>query len=147
MFKLKNANYDSVSGESFATIVTELGEFSGMARLHEEDRDKASGFFGCEIAEIRALIKYAKKRKSIAFHQYKVLNNLYKNLSQIKEFNEDSFEIKKIRRCIRRSINEHFNEYDNWKDNIKMLEESIDKKCVMREKMLENISNKKGKTE
>lgn len=142
MFKIKNANYDEVSGVSIVTILSELGEFTGVARLHEDDKENASHFFGCEIAEIRAYIQYSKKRQFIALHQYKAFKDMYKNLSQMKGFNKDSIEARKIRR----KIHELSEEWNTWKDNVKSLEKNIQVKSIHRDKMLESIRNK-GKTE
>ena len=142
MFKIKSSNYDEVSGVSIVTILTELGEFTGVARLHEDDKENASSFFGCEIAEIRAYIQYSKKQQFIALHKYKAFKDMYKNLSQMKEFNKDSVEARKIRR----KMHELSEEWNTWKKNAKSLEEGIYVKCLQREKMLENIHNK-GKTE
>lgn len=142
MFKVKIANYDKESGVSIVTLTTDLGEFTGVSRLHEDDRENASSFFGCEIAEMRALIAYSKRQKMITSQQYKAIKDMYKNLEQMKAFNKESVEARKIRR----KLYELSEEWHQWKDNIKSLEANIAAKCVARETMMQNIK-KKGKTE
>lgn len=61
MIKLVSANYYEECGTSVVEIMTELGKFKGVAELHEDDKDIASHFIGCEIAEYRATIQYFKK--------------------------------------------------------------------------------------
>lgn len=142
MFKVKMANYDKESGVSIVTLTTDLGEFTGVSRLHEDDRENASSFFGCEIAEMRALIAYSKRQKMITSQQYKAIKDMYKNLEQMKAFNKESVEARKIRR----KLYELSEEWHQWKDNVKSLEANITAKCVAREAMMQNIK-KKGKTE
>ena len=142
MFKVKMANYDKESGVSIVTLATDLGEFTSVSRLHEDDRENASSFFGCEIAEMRALIAYSKRQKMITSQQYKAIKDMYKNLEQMKAFNKDSVEARKIRR----KLYELHEEWAQWKKNINSLEANIYAKCVARETMMQNIK-KKGKTE
>jgi pantothenate synthetase len=142
MFKVKMANYDKTSGVSIVTIITELGEFTGVSRLHEDDKENASSFFGCEIAEMRALIAYSKRNQLITSHQYKAIKDMYKNLEQMKDFNKESVEARKIRR----KLYELSEEWRQWKDNVKSLEANIAAKCVARDAMMKNI-HKRGKIE
>lgn len=139
MFKMKMSNYDKESGVSIVTLSTDLGEFTGVSRLHEDDREIASSFFGCEIAEIRALIAYSKRQKMIVAQQYKAFKDMYKNLEQMKAFNKESVEARKIRR----KMYELSEEWNQWKDNIESLECNIKAKCAARDAMMK----KTGKTE
>lgn len=142
MFKMKMSNYDKESGVSIVSLATDLGEFTGVSRLHEDDRENASSFFGCEIAELRALIAYSKRRKMIVAQQYKAIKDMYKNLEQMKAFNKESVEARKIRR----KLYELSEEWNQWKDNINSLESEIVARCTARDAMLKNIK-KTGKTE
>lgn len=58
MYKILSSKYAEDVGVSRVTIMTDLGEFSGMAVLHPDDRAYASSFTGCHIAELRAKRKY-----------------------------------------------------------------------------------------
>ena len=59
--KLIDSWYDEESGNSYAKIRTDYGEFEGWSTLHEEDADLASKYAGCQYAETRAVLKYMKK--------------------------------------------------------------------------------------
>lgn len=142
MFKMKMSNYDKESGVSIVVLSTDLGEFTGVSRLHEDDRQNASEFFGCEIAELRALIAYTKRQKQITAYQYKAVKDMYINLSQMKEFNKESVEARKIRR----KLHELHEEWMQWKKNINSLEYDIKARCAAREAMMKKI-HEKGKTE
>lgn len=67
--KTKNTSYDENTGISKAWIATDLGDFFGEAKLSPEDKDIASSFAGCEYAEIRAILKYAKFKIKILKYQ------------------------------------------------------------------------------
>lgn len=49
---------DFSSGISKVTIGTEIGEFTGTASLQENDKDYPSEFFGCGLAETKAMRAY-----------------------------------------------------------------------------------------
>ncbi len=97
--KMKNAFYDEITGLSIVTIQTELGEFSAKAKLNkEEDKDIASRFHGCKIAEARAILKYLKQRRKNLKTKLNTLRTLNSNLIQLKNYNNDSIEARYIRK-------------------------------------------------
>ena len=65
MIKLLDANYDSEDGTSYAKIMTDCGIFEDWAFLHPDDKEIASKFLGCEIAEYRATLLYFHKKLSL----------------------------------------------------------------------------------
>ena len=60
--KIIYSNFDETTGISTVTILTKIGEFTGTSKLHDEDKNISSSFAGCRYAEIRAIIKYHKKK-------------------------------------------------------------------------------------
>ena len=58
MYKILSSQYAPDIGASSVHIMTDLGEFSGLAKLHPEDRNYESSYTGCHIAELRARRKY-----------------------------------------------------------------------------------------
>lgn len=100
--KLKYAHFDSELGVSTVIISTNLGDFCGQAHLHPEDaaRGLGSEITGCVFAEYRALIKYFKAGKKDAKVQLDVLKQYYAIISSYKDFNKDSLEARKCRRCM-----------------------------------------------
>ena len=99
-FKLIRSNFDEQTGVSSATIATDLGFFTGYAQLAEEDRAVASTFCGCRYAELRAILKYIKKRISLYSHKIQTLNNYFLYLKSRKDFDEESVECKKLYKYI-----------------------------------------------
>ena len=61
MFKLVKSNYDKEDGISFVEIQTDYGNFCDYSFLSPDDKDVASSFLGCELAEYRATIQYFEK--------------------------------------------------------------------------------------
>lgn len=91
-WKLKYSEFDNITGKSCVIISTILGDFKATSKLHQEDKDIQSEFFGCRIAEMKAVEKYLKalireKKKTI-----KVLTNIIDAVNQLKFHNEKSAE-------------------------------------------------------
>ena len=63
--KIIDTSYDTETKISTVIINTDLGKFTGKARLHEEDIDIESSFAGYNYAEARAIIKYMKEKVKI----------------------------------------------------------------------------------
>lgn len=98
--KLIYSNFDENTGISTAIIQTNLGQFTGTSKLHEEDRVISSNFAGCRYAEIRAIIKYIKKRIENINYEIKGLQDCKKIIESLKDYNPHSVENRKIRRRI-----------------------------------------------
>ena len=73
--KLIYSNFDEDTGISRVIIRTDLGDFEGSSKLHEEDRKISSHFAGCQYAEMRAIIKYMKTKIKIIKIQIKELED------------------------------------------------------------------------
>lgn len=71
------SDYDTNTGLSKVTILTDIGSFDGYASLHPDDKDIESNFAGCRYAEMRANIKYMKMKKKIFEAQLKSLKSVY----------------------------------------------------------------------
>jgi len=77
--KIIDSDFNTETGISTTKILTDLGSFTGTAKLHPDDQDKASRFAGCRYAEIRATIKYMKMKKKLFKEEIKLLNHLLGN--------------------------------------------------------------------
>ena len=77
--KIIDSDFNTETGISTTKILTDLGSFTGIAKLHPDDQDKASRFAGCRYAEIRATIKYMKMKKKLFKEEIKLLNRLLGN--------------------------------------------------------------------
>lgn len=98
--KLIYSSYDKETGLSYARIRTDLGEFEGYSLLHEEDRDIASTYAGCQYAETRAVLKYMKQRIKNLSLQIQALINYQKQLEGRAAYNPQSVEGRALRKQI-----------------------------------------------
>lgn len=98
MVKIIYSEYDKETGISYVKIMTELGEFNGLAKLHPEDEPIASNYAGCRYAEQRAILQYLKAKKKILVSQVKALQNCENAIVSTKGYNEKSIEAKAFRK-------------------------------------------------
>ena len=76
--KILYSNYNTNTGVSTATIQTKYGIFTGTAKIHPNDKDYSSSFFGCELAELRAGIKSLKAKLKKINYQLEAIETCYK---------------------------------------------------------------------
>ena len=130
MFKLIDSYYDKEDGTSFVEIQTDYGKFSAYAFLNPEDKDAASSFLGCELAEYRATIQYFEKCLTRVNIQINCLEDLYFRMDYSEPILEKRLE-----------------QYKNYKkeiiDNIKSLKEVINNKLENRLVILDHMKKKK----
>ena len=120
-YHIANAEYNKDTGFSLIEISTPIGSFFGDARLNPEDREAGcdSRFFGCQLAELRATIKYYKALVRIEKEVYKREINFLNTLRQAKEYNDAAFYAKRLKKKCR--ITE--NEKNNLSRDLKALQE------------------------
>jgi hypothetical protein len=122
MFKLLESKYDKETGFSFVRISTDIGNFSGFAYLNPEDKNIASSYLGCEIAEIRACINYYERRKSILNTKLNALYDLKRKIRNNWQFDGEHFEYK----ILEKEIHQMEIQKNIYKDTIKSLRKTID---------------------
>ena len=135
-FKLIRSHFDEETGISSATIATDLGFFTGYAKLAEEDREVASTFCGCRYAELRAMLKYIRKRISLYSHKIQTLNNYLLYLKSRKDFEEGSLECKKLYKY----INHIKKERNMWKNKETGLSTAINRNIMNRDMTLQKLN-------
>lgn len=94
------ADYSPLTKCSIVKIKTELGRFSGTAKLHPEDEDTESKIFGCYLAELRAYREYFKQKKALVSAEIKALKDYQNIIMSMKEYDEKHFAASKLRRQI-----------------------------------------------
>lgn len=135
------SNFDETTGISEVTIATDIGEFSGISKLHDEDRNISSSFAGCQYAEMRAVIKYMKRKIHDLDMQIKGLTDFQSSLKCRKDYNHISIENSKARR----RIYELNKQKEIWEKRINSLYERMLRNMEQREKVIEKIINKGDK--
>lgn len=139
--KMIKSNFDEITGISEVTIATDIGEFSGTSKLHDEDRNISSSFAGCQYAEMRAVIKYMKRKMHDLDMQIKGLTDFQSSLKCRKDYNHISIENSKARR----RIYELNKQKEIWKKRMNSLYERMLRNMEQREKVIEKIINKGDK--
>lgn len=139
--KMIKSNFDEITGISEVTIATDIGEFSGTSKLHDEDRNISSSFAGCQYAEMRAVIKYMKRKMHDLDMQIKGLTDFQSSLKCRKDYNHISIENSKARR----RIYELNKQKEIWEKRIDSLYERMLRNMEQREKVIEKIINKGDK--
>ena len=139
--KMIKSNFDEITGISEVTIATDIGEFSGTSKLHDEDRNISSSFAGCQYAEMRAVIKYMKRKMHDLDMQIKGLTDFQSSLKCRKDYNHISIENSKTRR----RIYELNKQKEIWKKRMNSLYERMLRNMEQREKVIEKIINKGDK--
>jgi hypothetical protein len=142
MIKLKCSEYNRENGHSTATIITDLGEFSGESVLHEEDIAIESSFAGCQYAEMRAIIKYMKAKKQILSYEIKGIEDSIKMLMSLKDYNHQSLENRKLRKLLYIKKKEK----EEWNSRCQSLSQKLYFNMMQREKLIKKIT-KKGEEE
>lgn len=139
--KMIKSNFDEITGISEVTIATDIGEFSGTSKLHDEDRNISSSFAGCQYAEMRAVIKYMKRKIHDLDMQIKGLIDFQSSLKCRKDYNHISIENSKARR----RIYELNKQKEIWEKRMNSLYERMLRNMEQREKVIEKIINKGDK--
>ena len=139
--KMIKSNFDEITGISEVTIATDIGEFSGTSKLHDEDRNISSSFAGCQYAEMRAVIKYIKRKMHDLDMQIKGLTDFQSSLKCRKDYNHICVENSKARR----RIYELNKQKEIWKKRMNSLYERMLRNMEQREKVIEKIINKGDK--
>ena len=97
-YKLIDSSFNEKKGASYVKIKTKLGIFEGIAKRHPKDMDIQSNFFGCKLAELRAIKKCFLKNKKEIKNKQLFLENLISNLQLLKNYNHNSVETRFIRK-------------------------------------------------
>ena len=139
--KMVKSNFDEITGISEVTIATDIGEFSGTSNLHDEDRNISSSFAGCQYAEMRAVIKYMKRKMHDLDMQIKGLTDFQSSLKCRKDYNHICVENSKARR----RIYELNKQKEIWEKRMNSLYERMLRNMEQREKVIEKIINKGDK--
>ena len=134
------SEYNKETGISKVIVATDLGNITGYASLHPDDKDIASSFAGCRYAEMRAGIKYMKKKIQISKYQLKPLKRIYDELIRNKRCNKNSKGIK----LLEKEIYILEDDIKSYETNIKTLTERLQKAINSRDDIIKNMMNKQG---
>lgn len=134
------SEYNKETGISKVIVATDLGDIIAYASLHPDDKDIASSFAGCRYAEMRAGIKYMKKKIQISKYQLKPLKRIYSELIRNKNCNKSSKGIK----LLEKEIYILEDDIKSYETNIQTLTERLQKAINSRDDIIKNMMNKQG---
>ena len=134
------SDYNETTGISKVTVATDLGEITGYASLHPDDKDIASNFAGCRYAEMRAGIKYMKEKVKISKYQLEPLKRIYNDLSQKKYYNKNNNGAK----MLEKEIYKLEDDIETYKTNIKTLTERLQTAIDSRDNIVKDMMKKQG---
>ena len=128
-------NYDKENYKASCIIEDKNIIGVGNATCHPDDVKYVSENIGCHIAEQRAKIHFLQNRRECSFKPaLEALNHLYSTMIQSRNFNQHSYEAKRIRKEIKNLKNEiqktnnliiniqtHLKDYIDYKDKFNQL--------------------------
>jgi hypothetical protein len=129
--KFINSSYDPETGLS-TVVMQHLGiKFFGSARLHPDDKESASKYGGCIIAELRATISALKYERTIAKQKADEAIDFMKACEGYANFDKDSPTAKVMYRQVNRRIKRVNDITDEINNLIKEVQEQIYKRKIV----------------
>ena len=136
-----DSNFDKKTGISTVTI-EHLGKlFNGTARLHPDDKDKASNYSGCKYAEIRATIKALKYEHKIAKEEAEACRKMVMTCESCKNWDKKSTPAK----ILYHQLNVRIKKVNKLADMINAQIKNLQKMIWERDIVLKSIERVKSK--
>lgn len=120
--KFISSSYCEKTGVSTVTIQHLGVKFIGIAKLHPDDRDHASRFEGCWLAEQRAIILALKYERYMAKKKSDEAIDFLKSCECYSNFDKDSPTARSIYRQVNRRIKKVNDITDKINDTLKCIE-------------------------
>lgn len=141
--KFISSEYDSQYGESMV-IVQHFGKkFHGFANIHPAEKEKASTYAGCQIAEIRAEIKALKYERKLKKAETDTMIKFVHACECYKYFNKEE----NSARVVYRQLNRRISEVNKLTDEINKRYKDIDKIIRDRSIIIRALDRYKSKKE
>ena len=134
--KLLYSYFFPATGESTVAIANRDGVYIGSAKLHPDDKNSASQFAGCRLAECRAWLQYLHKELSRQKLMLKTIQNLKRDID-LHSPNIDQ----QTQRRINLKLRDYSNNIQSLKDDIKQLENKIKKDIEIRDSLLKRTKD------
>ena len=134
--KLLYSYFFTATGESTVAIANRDGVYIGSAKLHPDDKNSASQFAGCRLAECRAWLQYLHKELSRQKLMLKTIQNLKRDID-LHSPNIDQ----QTQRRINLKLRDYSNNIQSLKDDIKQLENKIKKDIEIRDSLLKRTKD------
>ena len=139
MIKFLESTYDKESGISCVSIATECGIFTGYAFLNPEDKEYESEILGGELAEMRAIIDYYKRKIHFLKTRLLALYDIARDIRNNPQYDSEHFEYQ----LIQKRIKQNEEQKDIYKEYIRDIKEAIEFKLEARIELVEKLKKKK----
>lgn len=113
------------------TLHTDMGDCDGKATVHDEDEDRKSEYFGGRLAEMRALVKYFKKRAQHEKTEAEALQKYLNSMRGTRTFNSWDFWVTQLEKEIGRKLLKA----EEWKAKAESMKKAINEAIIMRDAM------------
>lgn len=144
MIKFLESNFDKESGISMVKIATECGIFYGYAFLNPEDKKYESAYLGCEVAEMRAIKDYYKKKIHFLRIRLVTLLDLKRDFLAMSGFDgENNFEYDILKKRIKQAEDQK----KEYIEIIKDIDAAIEVKLDARVALVDRLEKKKQDNE
>lgn len=139
MIKFLESTYDKECGMSCVKIATECGIFEGYAWLHPEDKEYESEILGGEIAEMRAISHYYKRKLHFLKTRLVTLYDIARDIRNNSQFDSEHFEYQ----IILKRIEQNEEQKKIYKEYIKDIKEAIEYKLEAKAELIEKLKRRK----
>jgi hypothetical protein len=139
MIKFLDSYYDKDCGMSYVKIETECGFFEGYAWLNPEDKEYESEILGGEVAEMRAISDYYKRKVHFLKAYLFTLYNLAKDIRNNPQFDSEHFEYQ----ILQKRIKQNEEQKEIYKEYIRDIKEAIEYKLEARVQLVDKLKKKK----
>lgn len=95
-YTLINAEHDFNTHISTATISTDIGLFTATSRCHKEDIPYESKYFGCRLAEWKALRMHAKAKRREALAAMNALMSFAVRMGYTRNYKPTDYYVKQL---------------------------------------------------
>lgn len=143
VYHLIESVFDEKTGKSYITICYKNKFYTGFARLHPDDADKASKFAGCRFAEERACIKALKAELKEKKHNCEECRKFVKVITSYAHFDPKSYEARMMFRQLNRRIKEVNNLIDEINERESNLQASIRRQGLITNALQRKINKDK----
>lgn len=139
MIKFLSSYYDKECGISCVKITTECGIFEGYAFLNPEDKEYESEILGGEIAEMRAISDYYKRKLHFLKTRLLTLYDIARDIRNNPQYDSEHFEYQ----LIEKRIKQNEEQKNIYKEYIRDIKEAIEFKLEAKVELIEKLKKKK----
>lgn len=140
-YTLAKADYNKDTKISTVVIKTDIGEFVGESKCHDEDLPFESQYFGCQIAEWKAIRKYCKAKRLIITKQLDALLRFKSRMRETRGYDSSEFWVK----IYTQTFDEYTSELLLWENNIERANTAIVTSIESRDAGLKKMYKELGK--